>query len=187
MNNQNLIIFNFTILYQILKELDKNLNFEIIEVTNEKSLKAETKIYKNHIIITKKLLSNFDNQFIFNQLPIRISKFVEILNVEFLKQQFSNQSKINIKSYILDLNSREMILKNIKLNLTEKEVNTIIYLSKKNKPVSVNELQINVWRYQLDMETHTVETHIYRLRKKILKFFDDENFIMSNKNGYQIK
>ena len=187
MNNQNLIIFNFTILYQILKELDKNLNFEIIEVTNEKFLKAETKRYKNHIIITQKPLSNFDNQFIFNQLPIKISKFVEMLNVEFLKQQFSNQSKINIKSYILDLNSREMIFKNTKLNLTEKEVNTIIYLSKKNKPVSVNELQINVWRYQLDLETHTVETHIYRLRKKILKIFDDENFIMSNKNGYQIK
>ena len=80
-----------------------------------------------------------------------------------------------------------MFIKNTKLKLTEKEINTIIYLSKSDKPVSINELQVKVWSYQSDIETHTVETHIYRLRKKILKIFNDNNFIISKKNGYQIK
>ena len=80
-----------------------------------------------------------------------------------------------------------MIANDTKLKLTEKEINTIIYLSKSSKPVSINELQQKVWSYQSDIETHTVETHIYRLRKKILNFFNDNEFIISKKNGYQIK
>ena len=65
--------------------------------------------------------------------------------------------------------------------------NVCIYLSKMKKPVSIDELQENVWSYQSDIETHTVETHIYRLRKKISNSFDDNEFIVSKKNGYQIK
>ena len=80
-----------------------------------------------------------------------------------------------------------MLSKEIRLKLTEKEINTILYLSKISNPVNVDELQTNVWRYHSDIETHTVETHIYRLRKKIFKTFQDENFIISKKNGYQIK
>ena len=80
-----------------------------------------------------------------------------------------------------------MLINSTKLKLTEKEINTIIYLSKSIKPVSINELQKNVWSYQSDMETHAVETHIYRLRKKFLSTFNDEEFIVSKKNGYQIK
>ena len=80
-----------------------------------------------------------------------------------------------------------MSAKNIKLKLTEKEINTIIFLSKSSKPVSVDELQEKVWSYQSNIETHTVETHIYRLRKKILNTFNDNEFIISKKNGYKIK
>ena len=80
-----------------------------------------------------------------------------------------------------------MFINNTKLKLTEKEINTITYLSKSEKPVSIDELQEKVWSYQSDIETHTVETHIYRLRKKIFQSFKDQNFIMSEKNGYQIK
>ncbi len=80
-----------------------------------------------------------------------------------------------------------MIMYNTKLKLTEKEINTIKYLSKSNNPVSINELQEKVWSYQSDLETHTVETHVYRLRKKILNKFNDDEFIISKKNGYQIK
>ena len=80
-----------------------------------------------------------------------------------------------------------MLKNNTRLKLTEKEINTVIYLSKLNKPVSIDELQEKVWRYQTDLETHTVETHIYRLRKKILDTFNDKEFIISKKNGYQIK
>ena len=80
-----------------------------------------------------------------------------------------------------------MLIQNTNLKLTEKEINTIIYLSKSNQPVSIDELQKMVWSYQSDIETHTVETHIYRLRKKILNTFNDNEFIVSKKNGYQIK
>ena len=90
-------------------------------------------------------------------------------------------------NYRINLNSRVIFSEISKLKLTEKEINIIIYLSKIKKPVSVNELQKNVWGYQSDIETHTVETHIYRLRKKILKNFKDKNFIISKNNGYQVK
>ena len=113
-------------------------------------------------------------------------KFLEKINIEFLKVQFNSQSEVQVNSYIIDLNSREMSAKNTKIKLTEKEINTIVFLSKSNKPVSINELQQKVWSYQSDIETHTVETHIYRLRKKILNTFDDNEFIISKKNGYQI-
>ena len=107
--------------------------------------------------------------------------------MQFLKHQFSEQSQVIINDYTININAREMSSKNVKLKLTEKEVNTIIYLSKLNKPISINELQTKVWDYQSDVETHTVETHIYRLRKKISKIFLDDNFIISKNNGYQIK
>ena len=119
--------------------------------------------------------------------PINIFKLIEKINIEFLKIQFNSQSEVKVKNYTIDLNSREMLLKNLKLKLTEKEINTINYLSKSNKPISIDELQENVWSYQSDIETHTVETHIYRLRKKILNIFNDNDFIVSEKNGYQIK
>jgi DNA-binding response OmpR family regulator len=104
-----------------------------------------------------------------------------------LKLQFNSQSQIKVNNYNIDLNSREIFKENTKLKLTEKEINTITYLSKSNKAVSINELQKKVWSYQLDIETHTVETHIYRLRKKFLNTFNDNEFIISKKDGYQIK
>ena len=112
---------------------------------------------------------------------------MEKINIEFLKLQFNNQSQMKVNNYNINLNSREMLINDTKLKLTEKEINTITYLSKSNKPVSIDELQAQVWSYQSDIETHTVETHIYRLRKKILNTFNDKEFIISKKNGYQIK
>ena len=87
---------------------------------------------------------------------------------------------------MINLNSREILKDKVRLKLTEKEVNTIIYLSRSAKPISIDELQENVWSYQSIIETHTVETNIYRLRKKILNTFKDSKFIVSKKNGYQI-
>ena len=84
------------------------------------------------------------------------------------------------------MNSRELSLGDQRLKLTEKETNIIIFLFKSKKPVGVNQLQNEVWSYQSDLETHTVETHIYRLRKKIYKKFSDNNFIISEKDGYKI-
>ena len=187
MKNQYLFIYKFTYLYQIFKELDWDLNFEIKDIVNEKNLSNEIKDFKNYLVITKKEIPNIKNQFVLDKLRIKISNLIEKLNIDFLKHQFNEQSHVVIGNYNINLNSREMLLNNTKLKLTEKEVDTIIYISKMNKPINITELQTNVWGYQSDIETHTVETHIYRLRKKISKFFEDENFIISEKNGYTIK
>ena len=184
---QNLIIYKFNPLYHILEELDLDLNFDIIFLENENSLNNKIKNPSNYLIISNKKHLNIRNQFILDKMPINIFKLIEKINIEFLKLQFNSQSEVKINKYNIDLNSREMLKNNTKLKLTEKEINTITYLSNSNKPVSIDELQKKVWSYQSDIETHTVETHIYRLRKKILNVFDDNEFILSKKNGYQIK
>ena len=187
MSLKNLIIYNLEQFYNILNEVRHELNFKIIYVNEKNFLKDEIKYINNYLIISDKKYPNIDNQFVLDNLPINIFKFNEKINTEFLKLQFNNQSKIKVNNYSIDLNSREIVKNNVKLKLTEKEINTILYLSNSTEPVSIDDLQNKVWRYQLDIETHTVETHIYRLRKKILKAFNDNLFITSEKNGYQIK
>jgi len=184
---QNLIIYKFTSLYHILEELGLDLNFRIIFADSKISLNEKLKNLKNYIIISNKKYPDIDNQFVLENIPINIYRLVEKINIQFLKIQFNSQSHVKLNNYTIDLNSREMFIENSKLKLTEKEINTIAYLSKSIKPVSIQELQQKVWSYQSDIETHTVETHIYRLRKKILKTFNDNEFILSKKNGYQIK
>tara|TARA_B100000989_G_scaffold279687_1_gene242518 strand:- start:2086 stop:2649 length:564 start_codon:yes stop_codon:yes gene_type:complete len=187
MNNANLIIYKQPSLYKILNELDQDLNFQIIYVQNGEDLKKKIGLLDNYVVIARKKISDVTNLIILDSYPIKIHKLLEHINIEFMKQHFNNYSKIKINNYSIDLNSREICFNDIKLKLTEKEVNTIVYLSKKNVPVTIEELEKNVWLYQSDIETHTVETHIYRLRQKILKTFKDETFILSKKNGYQIK
>ena len=187
MDKQNLIIFKQDKLYEIIKELEKNLNFNILNVSAENDLENKLANLSNYLIITQKKLIGRNNQFLFNKTPVKLLKLIEKINIQFLKLQFNSQSSVKINNYTINLNSREMLINNTKLKLTEKEINTIIYLSKSNQPVTINELQKKVWSYQSDMETHTVETHIYRLRKKILITFNDEKFIVSKKNGYKIK
>ena len=186
MSTQNLIIYKFNSLYHILEELSLDLNFKIIYADNQNSLNTKVKNLNNYLIISNKKYSEID-QLILDNLPINISKLVEKINIEFLKKQFNSQSEVRINNYTVDLNAREMLTNKTKLKLTEKEINTITYLSKSKNPVSINELQEKVWSYQSDIETHTVETHIYRLRKKILNTFNDNEFIISKKNGYKIK
>ena len=187
MSTQNLIIYKFTSLYLILEELGSDINFKTNFADSKKSLNDKVKNLSNYLIISNKRYSDLKNQFVLENTPIKILKLLEKINIEFLKLQFNYQSQVKIKNYTIDLNSREIIINNTKLKLTEKEINTISYISKSNKPVSIGELQEKVWSYQSDIETHTVETHIYRLRKKILKTFNDNEFIISKKNGYQIK
>ena len=187
MNDQTLVLYKFNTLYNIFKELDLNLNFKIMQAESENELNSKINTFKNYLIITERKKINFSNQVYIDSFPIKISKLIEKINIQFIKYQFNSQSQINIGNYILNLNSREMYANNSKLKLTEKEVNTIVYLFKLNKSVSINELQENVWGYQSDLETHTVETHIYRLRKKVFDTFADNEFIISEKNGYQIK
>ena len=182
MTNQKLIIYDFTQLYLILDELKDQINFEIINIEKEKlNIPLD-----NSLIITRKKIPSIDNQIILETIPIKLTKLIEKFNISFLKQKFSEQSEMNIGNYKINLNSREMSFKNLTLKLTEKESKLILFLSKSNKPVNVDQLQSKVWGFNSKLETHTVETHIYRLRKKINDKFNDENFIISKKNGYQI-
>ncbi len=186
MNNQNLLIYESNEFYNIINELVENLNFKVIKISKNEFSKINLNNYDDYIILT--LNKNFDKskQVLYINPPIKFSKLLEKINLQFLKLKFSKQSNIDIGNYNIDINSREIISEKQKLKLTEKEVNTILYLSNSNKPVSINELQQKVWGYQSELETHTVETHIHRLRKKIKEKFKDSTLIISTKNGYQI-
>jgi DNA-binding response OmpR family regulator len=183
---QNLIIYKFTQLYDIFEEISFYLNFKITYVDNQNSLNDKLKILNNSLIISNKRHLNLDNQFVLENTPMNIIKLLEEINIKFLKLKSNTQSKIVINKYLINLNSREISYSDFKVKLTEKEIDIIIYLFNAKKSVEINELQKKVWSYQTDIETHTVETHIYRLRKKILSTFGDDKFIFSNKKGYQI-
>ena len=186
MHKYNLIIFKFKSLFKVLKELNETLNYNIFEASNEKILNDFSKDLKDYLIITKKNTNYADNQLILNDVPLNFSKLLEKINILYLKTFFNKKSDFKISKYILDINSREIFLNNIRLKLTEREIDTIIYLSKSNNAVKIKKIQSEVWGHQSELETHTVETHIYRLRKKILKTFNDNQFIISHKDGYKI-
>ena len=186
MNKHKILIYDFHELFIILDEIKELLNLEVEELLNIKDLKSINFEPQKSLIVSKVKISEDFNCLLLNNFPIKISKLVEKFNIQYLKQKYIQQSEIKIGKYIIDLNSRELILGNRNLKLTEKEVNIIIYLSKFNKPKRTEDLQTKVWGYHSELETHTVETHVYRLRKKIFNYFNDDNFIISKKNGYQI-
>ena len=191
---QNVFIINFNSLYEILDEIKENLFFKIIKLENENSIKNNSDLdIINSLIISKidhKLLLNTDitdkNLLNFNDLPISLNKLLELINIKLMKLKFNYQTQININGYELNLNSKFLSKNSLSLKLTEKETEIILYLHETKKNRDVADLKKNIWHYSEGMETHTVETHIYRLRKKILKNFDDKNFIISQKDGYQI-
>mgnify|MGYP000698720579 FL=1 len=191
---QNVFIINFNSLYEILHEIKENLSFKIIKFENEEEFKKNLDLIKSdYLVISKidhKLLLNInitDKNFLsFNDLPLHLKKILELINIKLIKLKFNQQSKIIIKTYELNLNSKFFSKGNLKLKLTEKEIEIILYLNDKKIKHDVADLQKNIWDYSADMETHTVETHIYRLRKKISDLFKDEKFILSHKNGYFI-
>ena len=183
-DQQTLIIYKFDELFNILNEAKSYLNFEIKAVNSNKSDDIFTQ--NNCLIISNKKLNNFENQVIIKQYPINIIKLLEIININFLKLKFNEQNKIQIGNYYLNLNSKILSNKTEKLKLTEKEAKIIFFLNKSLKPITITSLQKEVWGHRLQLDTHTVETHIYRLRKKIEKKFYDKKFISSLKGGYKI-
>jgi hypothetical protein len=191
---QNVFIINFNSLYEILDEIKENLSFKIIKIKNEEDLTNNLDLDKtDFLVISKtdnKLLLNNNitdkNLLDFNDLPLSLKKLLELINIKLIKLKFNQQSKLVIKGYGLNLNSKFLSKENLKLKLTEKEIEVILYLNNKKIKHNVADLQKNIWGYSADMETHTVETHIYRLRKKISDLFKDEKFILSHKNGYFI-
>ena len=207
MFKHNIIITEFDILYQILFEINDYLKFNLKKSSLKnidrfdlngalilsnfafKDQLEKKKIDPNKIILFSKnseLTKNI-NDYNYINIPFNIDDFAEKINVLLLKKKFNSQSFIKVSNYTLDLNSRIISNESNNLKLTEKEINVIVFLSKNKKPQKVNVLQNEVWGYSSELETHTVETHIYRLRKKISDKFKDDNFIVSKNNGYIIK
>ena len=187
-------IVDFTALYNVLFEVKEFLNFEVVNYENinvflEKIQKDKS--IKNSIIISRNILSHKDlnqkNIINLEDKPINFISLIDKINTNLLKLKYNFQSNIEIKDYILNLNSRVISSKKNELKLTEREIDIILFLNEQKSPQNINTLQKEVWGHSADLETHTVETHIYRLRKKITDKFNDENFIISEKEGYFIK
>ena len=198
MSKQLVNIVEFTKLYSILSEIKNLFIFNIYNYDNSKDFVKQIELNnaecinstiivrnKNSLLVSNPKI-NQSNILVLDELPMKIEKILDEINSHLIKQKYNFQSKVNIKEYILNLNSRTISTKNIELKLTEREIDIILFLNENKKPQSINNLQNNVWDYSFGLETHTVETHIYRLRKKIKDKFSDENFIISYEQGYKI-
>ena len=194
MNKQNIFIVNFDLLYEILEEIKDNLSFNIVKFNKVEDFLKSPNLSSNDLLISQRsnlnsFLStgvNKDHILFFEDIPISINKIIELINIQLIKLRFNHQSKVRIKQYELNLNSKFFSNGSTNIKLTEKEIEIILYLNNSQNKHDVLDLQKNIWRYSTEMETHTVETHIYRLRKKISNKFNDENFILSDKSGYFI-
>ena len=188
MSKPILVIYNLPILYDLLKELKEIINFEILIYLEKKHLENLLKKKVNYLIISNIDLKNLNNINLKKdiKLPIKISELIENINISLLQNKYQNQSELKIKEYILNVNSRILVKNSKELKLTQKEVEIILFLNNKKNGVTISNLQKEVWGHAFDLETHTVETHIYRLRKKINELFQDEELILNVKNGYKI-
>ena len=185
MNSKTLIIYDYQILFEILNEISESLNFKIIQSNKEEYNDLKLNFKNDLLIISRKKIQGLNNVLILEEKPIKLRKLLEIININLLKNKFYKQSNIKIGKYSLDLNSRKIFLRDKNLDLTERETNLIVFINER-KNVTIKDLQKNVWDYSPNLETHTVETHIYRLRKKMSEIFGDENFILNTQNGYTI-
>ena len=193
MISQSIKIIDFKILHLILDEIKLFLpftisyhekNFELNK--NENLLKENSVIVVNNNFELNNLKIDKRKVFVVKDSPVSINELINDLNVRLIKQRYDYQAKIVIKDYILDINSRSISKKNEKLQLTEREIDIILFLKEKKIPQKVNQLQEVVWRYSPNLETHTVETHIYRLRKKMKQTFKDQHFIKTDQEGYSV-
>ena len=215
MIKQNINIVDVPILYNILEEIKENLSFKIENFTKlddflnffnkdeseNKNFFIITTISNKDFFINKIKLEeknifflcqksgkiDIDNNYNIFYYPIDIYNLIEKINIQLIKYKYNFQSKISVKNYFLDLNSRIMSTENESLKLTEREMEIILFLNDCKTPQKINDLQNKVWSYSSELETHTVETHIYRLRKKISNSFKDEDFIISTDAGYLIE
>ena len=188
MSKQNVLIFKIPELFKILNELKNYLDFTIYSSLEEEDLFSFKKKISNYLILTdpKNQIEGEKSQLILNKFPDSIYSIIEKINVALLKQKYSEQSDILIGKYSIDLNSRLIKSNKENLKLTEMEIEIILFLQNSKTPQKIENLQRKVWGHNSNLETHTVETHIYRLRKKIIDKFKDSNFINSTKTGYKI-
>ena len=182
---KKLIILRYKELFSILEEIKENFEFKLEFYEKEKELEnLDNDNLSDYLVLAKKKLSTVKKQIIIDKFPIKINELIQTLNINFLKSKFIEQSKIDLGKYYLDLNSRTLNQNDKELELTEKESSILIFLKQSKDPVKIHQLQKRVWGYNSELETHTVETHVYRLRKKINDKFSDNEFIISDKMGY---
>ncbi len=187
MNFKKIIVYQHKILFEILNEIKEKINCDLFEANDENIEVIKKNCNDNYLVVSNYEVMNTNNQLVLNKIPIKIEKLLELINIKILKQNFNQQSDISFGVYKLNLNSREIIKNEQKIDLTEREISLILFLKNSKKAVKIEEIQRVVWDYGSQLETHTVETHIYRLRKKIKEKFNDRNFILSSKEGYFVK
>ena len=172
-NIENKLFENYDVLFCHQDFLEENQSIE--------SFKKSSKI-KILALSSNKIKSDIFTDKIY--LPASIEDINFIIGNSVIKKKFLKNSSIKIKNYILDKNEKKLTNGKKYIFLTEKEINLLeLFLSYK-EPISKNMILDQVWKYSKDADTHTVETHIYRLRKKIKSKFSDEDFILNNKSGY---
>ena len=196
MFNQKLYIINLPNFYDIISELQEHIGYEVSKFDNKEiffdKYKKESIFIENSILVVHEKEYNFfvkdinEHQIIKFIPPVNIFTFNENLNVRFIQRKYQDQSNINVKGFFLDINSRELKKGKSCLKLTERETDVILFLNNSKKPVNIETLEKEIWQHSSELETHTVETHIYRLRKKIKAEFGNNDLIKSNKNGYII-
>jgi hypothetical protein len=197
MITRKVFLINFQSLYIILNEISDLIQYEFIAINKNDFTKLENNktetiegyifIVQNENIIKNSKILLKNNYLVLNKTPIQLIKFIEKLNILFLNINYKNNSNIYINDYVINTNNKTIFKNNLSLKLTEKELKLLKFLNlKKNYPQNIQSLENEIWKYTQDLETHTVETHIYRLRKKIEEKFLDYNFIKSNKLGYYL-
>jgi len=190
-------IVEISALHDVLAEIKSLFSFHIFNFINTKDF-LHQRNNNNLNVLSSIIISKKSNNFLLSSkainskdlilidAPIRIDQLIDKINIFLIKKKYEFQSQLNIKNYIVNLNTKTISNNLNSLKLTEREIDIILFLKEKNLPQSVITLQSEVWNYSAKLETHTVETHIYRLRKKIKNQFNDEDFILSLKDGYLI-
>ena len=180
-------------LNNISNQSDKKILVKILFVENLKIKEVKNYLLKNEPIILflnhkdyiKKNNLKLLDFHVSLDLPVEILSFKEILNILITKYNFFKKSKIIIKDYEVDSNERSIAKQKIKVKLTEKELELILALNS-NNGLNKSYLLKSIWKHSLDLETHTFETHLHRLRKKINKYFKDKNFIVERNSQYYL-
>ena len=208
MHKLNVLIIGPSHFVNTLNELKTFLKFNLFSNENKSTVmipdNIDVLIYHNQNIQNFKKINNLDKLQIIKilasnskgkglenfdhviNLPTTLNELNKVVEQAAIKKKFHQNSSIKVKDYLLDKNEKKLIKNDKSIILTEKEIQLIELFSKKNKSLSKNLILSTVWNYSSEADTHTVETHIYRLRKKINKLFEDENFIINTKDGYKL-
>ena len=189
MSNSLIIFFKNKSLFEIFNELKELFDYDLQFIKSTSELRSLSKNFLGqHVVISEKTIQEINNlnELVLIKKPISLNNLIELINISLMKNKYIEQSDLHIKEYKLNTNSRTFSKNGLILKLTQKEIEIIVYLKNSQKNKTTSDLEKEVWGYNSKLETHTVETHIYRLRKKIFTKFKDDKFILSIENGYKI-